>query len=206
MLDIVTLIGYKQGTSRYADSLLAADGRRSPDSKMDETCMADDASKPRRLPAALKARNRPKPALARWTRLFLSELAATSNVSASARKAGVSTTTVYDTRRQNPDFNRAWQQALCEGYEHLEMELLHRLRNGEMKPAGSAKRGARSFDNATAFRLLAAHREAAARQKAVRGNEDAEAIVLSINAKLEKMRQRMLAPPVTIDASADDLS
>lgn len=167
-------------------------------------CMADNASRPRRLPLLPKARARP--ALARWTKVFLAELAATSNVTASAKKAKVSTTTAYDARRQNPEFNRAWQQALCEGYDHLEMELLHRLRTGEVKPAGTAKRGMRSFDNATAFRLLAAHRESAARQRAIRSNEDAEAIVLSINAKLERMRQRMLAPPVTIDASSDDLS
>ena len=83
------------------------------------------------------------------------------------------------------------------------MELLHRLRTGEVKPASSAKRGFRAFDNATAFRLLAAHRESAARQRAIRSNEDAEAIVLSINAKLERMRQRMLAPPV-IDVAPHD--
>ena len=170
--------------------------------------MAEAASKPGRVARAAKAKSRP--ALSRWTKVFLGELAATSNVSASARKAGISTTTAYDTRRSSPEFNRAWQQALCEGYEHLEMELLHRLRTGEVKPAGTAKRGMRSFDNATAFRLLAAHRDSAARQRAVRSNEDAEAIVLSINAKLEKMRQRMLGPPdseaaVIIDADSNDL-
>ena len=77
---------------------------------------------------------RKKP-FAKWSRVFLSELAATSNVSAAARKAGIHASTAYDTRRQNPEFNRAWQAALCEGYDHLEMELLHRLRTGEIKPA-----------------------------------------------------------------------
>ncbi len=144
------------------------------------------------------------PSFAQWSRAFLSELAATSNVSAAARKAKISTTTAYDTRRANPDFNRKWLAALCEGYDHLEMEMLHRLRTGEVKPAAGAKRGARAFDNATAFRLLAAHRESAARHRAIRSNEDAEAIVLSINAKLERMRQRQLAAPVTIEAESDD--
>ena len=83
------------------------------------------------------------------------------------------------------------------------MELLHRLRTGELKPASGAKRGVRAFDNATALRLLAAHRESAARQRAIRSSEDAEAIVLSINAKLERMRQRMLAPPA-IDVEPHD--
>ena len=128
-----------------------------------------------------------------WSKPFLAELAASSNVTAAARKAGVSTSSAYDARRHNAEFNRAWQRALCEGYDNLEMELLRRLRDGEVKPASGAKRGVRAFDNATAFRLLGAHREAAGRQRAVRTNEDAEAIVLQINAKLEKMRQRQLA-------------
>jgi hypothetical protein len=143
-----------------------------------------------------------KPSLARWSRPFLAELAATSNVSAAARKAGICTSTAYDARRSSAEFNRAWQQALCEGYDHLEMELLHRLRQGEVKPASGARRGVRAFDNATAFRLLAAHREAAARFRAVRSNADAEAIVLSINAKLEKMRQRRLAQRQVIEGEA----
>ncbi|MEN9683361.1 MAG: hypothetical protein RLZZ427_1112 [Pseudomonadota bacterium] len=132
------------------------------------------------------------PRFTQWAKPFLAELAATSNVTAAARMAGIATATAYDARRHNPEFNRAWQRALCEGYDHLEMELLHRLRSGEVKPATNARRGVRAFDNATAFRLLAAHRDAAARQRAIRDNEDAEAIILAINAKLEKMRQRRL--------------
>ena len=128
-----------------------------------------------------------------WSKIFLAELAATSNVSASAKMAGIHTAVAYDARRLKPEFNRAWQQALCEGYDHLEMELLARLRTGEVKPATGAKRGVRAFDNATAFRLLAAHKDAATRQRAVRSHEDAEAIIHSINDKLEQMRQRRLA-------------
>lgn len=128
-----------------------------------------------------------------WSKIFLAELAATSNVTASARKALVSTSQAYEARRAKPEFNRAWQQALCEGYDHLEMELLARLRTGEIKPAAGAKRGVRAFDNATAFRLLAAHKDAATRQRAVRSHEDAEVIIQSINDKLEQMRRRRLA-------------
>lgn len=136
-----------------------------------------------------------------WREIFLSELAATSNVSAAARKAGIATGTAYDARRSDPEFNRKWQQALCEGYDHLELELLHRLRTGEVKPPPGAKRGVRSYDNATAFRQLAAHRESAARQRAIRDNEDTEAILASIDAKLERMRQRWLAAQ---EQEADD--
>lgn len=151
--------------------------------------MTDIAVPPRRG----RAKAVRKPALPKWAKRFLAELAATSNVSAAARKAGIATTTAYDARRASGEFNRRWQQALCEGYEHLEMELLHRLRSGEVKPPAGAKRGVRLFDNATALRLLAAHRDSAARQKAIRSNEDAAEIVLSINTKLDLMRDRRLA-------------
>ena len=147
--------------------------------------MADGGSGQRERVA--KAR---KPAYPRWSKAFLAHLATTSNVRASAAVAGVSTGKAYETRRGNPDFNRQWQQALFEGYEHLEMELLHRLRSGETKRAASAK-----FDNATAFRLLAAHRESIARQRAIQDDEDEEAVLASIDAKLERMRHRQLAAP-----------
>jgi hypothetical protein len=144
--------------------------------------------------APRRARPAPRgPGFAQWSKTFLAELAATSNIAAAARKAGISTSLAYDARRTNPEFNRKWQAALCEGYDHLEMELLHRLRTGEIKPPGSAKKGVRVFDNATAFRQLAVHREAVSRSRAVRDNEDTEAILASIDAKLERMRQRWLA-------------
>lgn len=139
-----------------------------------------------------------------WGEAFLSELAATSNVSAAARKAAIATATAYDARRASPEFNRKWQQALCEGYDHLEMELLHRLRSGEVKPPAGAKRGTRAFDNATAFRLLSAHRDSAARQRAIRDNEDTEAIIQSINAKLDLMRERKLAAAANDAERSDD--
>lgn len=145
-----------------------------------------------------------KPGFADWAHVFLAELAATSNVSAAARKAAVSTFLVYQTRRTNAEFNRLWQEALCEGYDHLELALLHRLRCGEIRPAAGARRGVRQFDNATALRLLTAHRESVARQRAMRDNQDADAILASINAKLERMRERALAAEAEAQAEAAD--
>lgn len=134
----------------------------------------------------------PRRSFAIWSKAFLAELASTSNVAASARKAGIDTSTAYEARRTRPDFNRQWHRALCEGYDHLEMELLHRLRMGELKPATGARRAARQFDNGTAFRLLAVHREAVAQERAMQENEDADAILASIDAKLDRMRERAL--------------
>ncbi|MGF7154442.1 hypothetical protein [Novosphingobium gossypii] len=128
-----------------------------------------------------------------WRRVFLAELAATSNVAASARAAGINTAQAYEARRADPEFYREWQEALCEGYDLLELNLLHRLREGEIKPAPGAKRGTRVFDNATALRLLVAHRDSATRQRAVIENRNSEAIIDAINAKIEKIKQRRLA-------------
>jgi hypothetical protein len=150
--------------------------------------MADKTVSGRR---ALVVMPRP-PSLPKWGKIFLSELAVTSNVSAAARKAKIHTSAAYDMRRANPEFARKWQEALCEGYDHLELELLHRLRTGEVKPASGARRGVRSFDNGTAFRLLSVHRDAVSKQRAINSTRDAAAIIVSINTKLETMRQRWL--------------
>lgn len=140
--------------------------------------------------------------MAAWRDVFLGELAATSNVSAAARKAGVCTSAVYEARRVDGEFHRQWQAALCEGYELLEMGLLQRLREGEVKPAAGAKKGVRTFDNATALRLLAAHKDSTVRARAMRDQADSEVIIEAINAKLERMRQRQLAARAEAEAAA----
>lgn len=142
-------------------------------------------------------------AVPKWAKPFLAELAATSNVTAAARKAGFSTTApVYEARKASAEFSRMWNEALCEGYDLLELELLKRLRAGEVKPARDAKRGVRSFDNATALRLLVAHRQSAARQRAMRDNDDTEAILAGINARLEGIKQRRKASETKPSADA----
>lgn len=140
-----------------------------------------------------------------WKKAFLAELARTSNVAASARAAGVDASTVYKTRRAEPAFARQWFEALCEGYDNLELELLSRLREGELPgattPAGKARR---KFDNATAFRLLAAHRAAVQRERGRNDYAYEDEVLASIDAKLEKMRQRRIAMRAAAAAEADE--
>ena len=121
------------------------------------------ADKPKSGARAKAAARRKSPTFAQWSKVFLAELATTSNVTASANKAGATTAQAYEARRSKPEFNRAWQQALCEGYDHLEMELLFRLRHGEIKRAAGAKTGVRTYENAIALRQLAAHKDSVAR-------------------------------------------
>jgi hypothetical protein len=106
--------------------------------------------------------------------VFLEKLAETSNVTASAEWANVTTAQVYASRRGEPEFARKWMAALCEGYDNLEMEVLRRLRTGDSKDADGHK-----FDFGAALRVLTAHRESAARERAIRDNEDADAIIAS---------------------------
>jgi hypothetical protein len=153
-----------------------------------------------RRPVSAPSRKRP-PA---WRKKFLTALAETSNVTASCERAKITPQHVYALRQDDPEFHRAWQVALCEGYDMLEMSLLGRLRGGEEDEGGASKR---KFDNATAFRLLAAHRETAVRQRALRDHDDAAAVRASIDAKLDEMRERVLAARAAVqagDRAADD--
>ena len=155
--------------------------------------MAERPSAPQPLiGVARKSKKRGPLAVAKWTKAFLGALADTSNVAAAARKAGIDTSTAYSRRRIDNDFNRQWQVALCEGYDNLELELLYRLRTGELKQPTGTKRASRSFDNATAFRLLTVHRETAVRQRAMREHVSAEEIRASIDRKVEELRQRVM--------------
>lgn len=124
----------------------------------------------------------------RWHTRFLEALAQTSNVRKSAEAAGVPTSKAYKTRSTNPEFAKAWMAALWEGYAHLEMEVLGRLREGEQKTADGEK-----YDFANAIRLLSAHRENAARAEAAQRNVSAAEVRASIDRKVEEIRLRVTA-------------
>ncbi len=118
-----------------------------------------------------------------WRGLFLDTLAETSNVSAAARQAGVSPSRAYKVRREETEFAGKWAEALMEGYQHLEMETLHRLRIGTGKDDNR-------FDIANALRLLTLHRETVAHERALHSHLDEASVLASLNAKIEAMRCR----------------
>ena len=117
-------------------------------------------------------------------RTFLEALGETSNVTASAERAGTSTREVYKLRREDREFARKWQAALYEGYVNLEMEVLGFLRDPDPT---------RKMDVANALRLLAAHKEAIAKERAVRTNVSAAEVRASIDRKVEALRQQVSA-------------
>ena len=122
-----------------------------------------------------------------WRGLFLDLLAETSNVSESARKAGINSSRAYKVRREEPEFAKAWLAALYEGYIHLEMEVVRRLREGDMEAGASGK-----YDFANAIRLLAAHRDTAAQAQAQQRNVSAAEVRASIDRKVEAIRAQVL--------------
>lgn len=121
-----------------------------------------------------------------WRRLFLDHLAESSNVTASAQKAGISASRAYKVRREESEFARQWQAALAEGYLHLEMEVVRRLREGHVKVSDSDK-----FDFANAIRLLAAHRDTAASSQSKVRDVSAAEVRASIDRKIEGIRRRI---------------
>jgi len=121
-----------------------------------------------------------------WRSAFLAALAETSNVRQSCEAAGVNPSTVYDLRRRDAGFAQRWLDALCEGYDNLEIEMLHNLRSGE---DGDAPK----FNFAVALRMLLAHRDAVNREKARRVDVSVAEVRASIDLKIESMRKRVLA-------------
>ena len=118
--------------------------------------------------------------------LFLDLLGESSNVSKSAEGAGIATGKVYKMRREDPEFARQWLAALWEGYTHLEMEVLRRLREGDLQAEDGSK-----YDFANSIRLLTAHRENAAKAQSVQRNVTAAEVRASIDRKVEAIRKQI---------------
>ena len=121
-----------------------------------------------------------------WQKHFLDHLAESSNVTESAKVAGVNPSRAYLVRRQDAEFARKWLLALFEGYLHLEMEVLRRLRDGDFQTGDKEK-----YDFANAIRLLNAHRDNAARAQAEQRNVSAAEVRASIDRKVAAIRKQV---------------
>jgi len=119
-----------------------------------------------------------------WRTYFLQSLAETSNVTGSARSAGVAPSRAYKTRREDAAFAAQWRAALLEGYDHLEMEALGYLRAADPR---------RKFDIANAIRLLTMHRETVAAERARSAEASDGSVLDTIDTVIEQMRQRRAA-------------
>jgi hypothetical protein len=122
-----------------------------------------------------------------WRKRFLETLAVTSNLERAADAANVPVTRAYEARRLDADFARAWQAAIADGYLNLELEVIRRLREGDLTTANGDK-----FDFANAIRLIAAYRDTKGRggQSDVRNVSVAE-VRASIDRKIEEVQRRV---------------
>jgi hypothetical protein len=124
-----------------------------------------------------------------WPDIFINNLAETSNVTAAAVAASVSLSLVYKKRRDDANFAQRWYAALAEGYDNLEMELLGRLRSGQLEDTDSDGTK-RKFDIGTAFKCLIAHRDSVSREKGRKTLAEEVATINSINAKIDEQRAK----------------
>ena len=121
-----------------------------------------------------------------WQKRFLDTLSATSNLERAASNAGVSIAEACQARRDEPEFARAWQTAIADGYLGLELEVIRRLRDGDGKTGDGEK-----FDFANAIRLLASHRDGAGRSANQVRDVTAAEVRASIDRKIEDIRRRI---------------
>lgn len=125
-----------------------------------------------------------------WQAAFLEALAQTSNVAAAAQRADVKPGEVYRTRRADTRFAAEWRAALFEGYANLEMEVLGYLRD----PAPTRK-----LDVAAALRLLAAHKETVAKERAHRANVSAAQVREVIERKIDELRRKVAGREISLE-------
>jgi hypothetical protein len=130
-----------------------------------------------------------------WRTYFLDHLVVTSNVTASAKAAGIAVSRAYKTRQDDPEFAARWRVALAQGYENLEMELLGYLRD----PKAETK-----LDVANAIRLLTLHRQSVAQQRAHEDSRSEAEVLDSIDAMIDDMRSRAAANAALIAADTGD--
>lgn len=129
---------------------------------------------------------------------FLMILAGTCNVSLAARETKRSARVFYDLRRRDSGFRAAWGEALREGYELLELEMVERCRFGAPKDVfyqGCKTATTRVFNDATALRLLAFHRKSVERMRAADEERapDAKAIFDELAARVAEIKAEAAA-------------
>lgn len=126
--------------------------------------------------------------------IFFAELAATCNVSASARRAGVCKATVYAHRRACAAIRARWAVAVRESYANLELAMLERALNGSVKTVTRADGSidkTHEYPNAVALTLLRRHQELAAEAGAEHDPANVGELRARLAGKIERLRKRL---------------
>lgn len=131
---------------------MAVRAKAAPEGQTAQTRKKAPAKSPRKGTAAPRADWHPK---------FLAELAVTCNVTEAARVAGASRPTVYEHKKKDPAFSAAWDDAVDEGVDALELECRRRALHGVTKPIfyqGMECGSVQEYSDTLAIFLLKAHR------------------------------------------------
>jgi hypothetical protein len=161
------------------------------DIAMDEVPSSNAA--PNKLSAAVK-------------NMFLAALSETANVSASARKAQVATSTLYSERRRFTKFRSQWAEALCEGYVRLESDLLAEALRKPSAKTGEMMLKVRAQKQRLGTTLLSMHRQSVKAQtttKPVAAKHASVSLTTQLLAKLMAMRSNNDNKRMAQDRSMD---
>lgn len=103
-----------------------------------------------------------------WKTPFLAGLAETCNVTESCKRAVIERTYVYEARHNDPDFAKAWDDAIDQGIELLELEARRRAFKGVEVPTTVAgnREVVQKYSDTLAIFLLKAHRPMTYRDRA----------------------------------------
>ena len=137
---------------------------------------------------------------------FLKYLAMSSHVTASAKRANISPSTLYHWRSRDPEFRLRWMDALAAGYELLEMELLDRARNGvdrHIFHAGSKVATVREYKDGLGVKLLLAHKQMVALTRAAQEISSPEQVRASLDQKLGDMRMKLMRRRALAEARSE---
>lgn len=96
-----------------------------------------------------------------WQAKFLAALKRSPNVSAAAKAAGIARQYVYEVRAGDPDFAKAWEDALGHAIDGAEGELYRRAVKGTRKPVYYQDRKIdelREYSDTLLIFLLKAHK------------------------------------------------
>lgn len=96
-----------------------------------------------------------------WQPVFLKWLRRKGNVTGACDKAKIDRKWAYTVRKQDPDFAAAWDEALDEATERLELEAHRRAHDGTTEPVfyqGEMVGSVRKYSDTLLIFLLKAHK------------------------------------------------
>ena len=120
---------------RWAIELAAIEAREAREAAALAAAVGDDAIEPNNLRLLQRRRRRGISFTDRRKQLFLDHFAATADVQASCRAAGVHYSTVYKHRRSDPVFAAGWDEALATAYALLEAEAVRQRLEAQQRAA-----------------------------------------------------------------------